>query len=59
MNELDLSDLTAWDEGLNETVDEAADRTSNPFTLKLSATTKSALSSDQFNTLESLGYTII
>lgn len=59
MTELDLSDLTAWDEGLNETVDEAADRTSSPFTLKLSATTKSALSSDQFNTLESLGYTII
>lgn len=58
MSSLDLSDLTQWTTGLSDTIQNAADRTSNPFTLKLSATTKAALTTEQTTTLTSLGYTI-
>lgn len=59
MTKLDLSDLTNWTIGLEETVNKAVDRSANGFTLKLSSTTKSALSEDQKNTLTSKGYTLI
>ena len=59
LSELDLSDLTNWTNGLEDTINSLADRSSNGFILKLSSTTKSALSEDQKNTLTSKGYTLI
>ena len=58
LSELDLSDLTSWTNGLENTINSLADRSSNEFVLKLSSTTKSALSEDQKNTLTSKGYTL-
>lgn len=58
MTKLDLSDLTNWTNGLEETVNSAMDRSSSGFNLKLSSTTKNALSDAQKNTLTSKGYTL-
>lgn len=58
MTKLDLSDLTNWTNGLEETVNSAIDRSSSGFNLKLSSTTKNALSDAQKNTLTSKGYTL-
>ena len=58
MTKLDLSDLTNWTNGLEETVNSAIDRSISGFNLKLSSTTKNALSDAQKNTLTLKGYTL-
>ena len=60
MQELDLSQLTNWTNGVSETITSAANRLNlGNFTLKLSSTTKNSLTEEQINTLINKGYTII
>lgn len=54
---LDLSDLTDWEEGINETITQAAGR-STPFTLKLSSTVSGKLTTEQISTLSGKNFLI-
>ena len=56
---LDLSDLTAWETGLDETVAGAVNKVETGFTLKLSPTVKNRLSQSQISSLEAKGFNIV
>lgn len=56
---LDLSDLTSWEVGLDETVAGAVNKAETGFTLKLSPTVKNRLSQGQISSLEAKGFNIV
>ena len=56
---LDLSDLTSWETGLDETVAGAVNKSETGFTLKLSPTVKNRLSQGQISSLEAKGFNIV
>jgi hypothetical protein len=55
---IDLSDLTNWTEGVVQTFENAATRTSGNMTVKLSQATKDMISESLLTTLTQKGYNI-